>query len=63
MISTAHGTCRAVVEITETIRPGVVSVPHGFDEANVNLLISTADADPLSGMTITSGLPVELRPA
>ena len=63
VISTPSGTCRAVVEITDTIRPGVVSVPHGFDQVNVNHLTSTADADRLSGMTITSGLPVELRPA
>jgi anaerobic selenocysteine-containing dehydrogenase len=61
VIATAHGSCRAVVETTDTIRPGVVSIPHGFDEANVNLLTSTADADPMSGMTILSGLPVEVR--
>ena len=63
ILRTALGECRAVVEITAAIRPGVVSVPHGFDEANVNLIISTADADPLSGMTITSGVPVELSRA
>ncbi len=68
VLTTAHGSCRAVVEVTADIRRGVVSVPHGFDEANVNLLTSTASsapsaadgADPLSGMTITSGLLVEV---
>jgi anaerobic selenocysteine-containing dehydrogenase len=60
VISTTDGSCRAVVEVTDTIRAGVVSLPHGFDEANVNHLTSTADADPLSGMTILSGLPVEV---
>ena len=40
---------------------GVVSLPHGFDEANVNHLIPTTDADPLSGMTIVSGLPVDVQ--
>jgi anaerobic selenocysteine-containing dehydrogenase len=60
VVSTPTGSCRAVVEVTVAIRPGVVSIPHGFDEANVNLMIATADADRLSGMTITSGVPVEL---
>ena len=62
VLSTASGACRAVVEITDTIRPGVLSLPHGFDQVNVNHLTSTADTDPLSGMTITSGLPVDIRP-
>jgi anaerobic selenocysteine-containing dehydrogenase len=61
VISTVHGTCRAPVEVTDTIRPGVVSLPHGFDDANVNLVTSTAHADPLSGMTIVSGLAVYVR--
>jgi hypothetical protein len=51
------------VEVTDAIRPGVVSLPHGFEQANVNRIIGTADADPLSGMTVFSGVPVELRPA
>ena len=60
VVSRGGASCRAVVEITPTIRAGVVSLPHGFDATNVNLLTSTADADPLSGMTVLSGLAVEL---
>ena len=41
----------------------VTTVPHGFEAANLNLLISTANADPLSGMTITSGVPVDVAAA
>ena len=63
MISTADGSCRAVVEVTDAIRTGVVSIPHGFGAANVNEMITTAGADPLSGMTIVSGLPVEVGPS
>jgi anaerobic selenocysteine-containing dehydrogenase len=62
-ISTADGECRAVVEVTDAIRPGVVSLPHGFGDANVNQVTSTADADPLSGMTIVSGLRVDVAAA
>jgi anaerobic selenocysteine-containing dehydrogenase len=61
-VSTAHGSCTAVVEVTDAIRAGVVSLPHGFDDANVNRLIPTTSADPLSGMTIVSGLPVAVEP-
>ena len=60
VVTTGSGSCRAVVEITADIRPGVVSLPHGFDVANVNLLTSTAGADPLSGMQVVSGLEVEI---
>jgi anaerobic selenocysteine-containing dehydrogenase len=60
-VSTPRGACRAVVEVTAAIRPGVVSIPHGFDDANVNLVTSSADADPLSGMTITSGVTVAVE--
>ena len=62
-VSTAHGSCAAVVEVTDAIRAGVVSLPHGFDEANVNRLIPTTAADPLSGMTIVSGVPVDVQPS
>jgi anaerobic selenocysteine-containing dehydrogenase len=62
-ISTADGECRAVVEVTDAIRPGVVSLPHGFGDANVNQVTSTADTDPLSGMTIVSGLRVDVAAA
>jgi anaerobic selenocysteine-containing dehydrogenase len=60
-LRTPTGSCRAVVVVTSAIRPGVVSLPHGFDTANVNTVVSTDHADPLSGMTVTSGLEVELR--
>lgn len=48
---------RAVV--ADDIRRGVVSVPHGFGDTNVNLL-STArhGVDPLTGMVTFSGIPV-----
>ena len=42
------------------MRPGVVSVPHGFEDANVNLLTGRA-ADPLTGMALYSGYPVTVH--
>jgi anaerobic selenocysteine-containing dehydrogenase len=59
-ISTASGSCRAVVEISDTMLPGVVSLPHAYAAANVNQLTSTADIDPLNGMPILSGFAVSI---
>jgi anaerobic selenocysteine-containing dehydrogenase len=59
-ISTASGSCRAVVEISDTMLPGVVSLPHAYAAANVNHLTSTADIDPLNGMPILSGFAVSI---
>jgi formylmethanofuran dehydrogenase subunit D len=45
--TSAHGSGVAVAEITEAIWPGAVSLPHGSDSPNVNLLTFGDDADPL----------------
>ena len=59
-ISTRSGACRARVEISDTVLPGVVSMPHAYAAANVNHLTSTADIDPLNGMPILSGFAVSI---
>ena len=59
-ISTASGSCVARVLVTDSIGPGVVSLPHAYRSANVNRLTSTADADRLNGMPVLSGFAVEL---
>ena len=75
---TDTGKVEVTVEVTEDIRPGVVSLPHGFghdldgieqsiaeDDAgvNVNLLIGTATVDPLSGTSGLTAVPVQVEPA
>jgi anaerobic selenocysteine-containing dehydrogenase len=57
-IATAAGSCTALVEITDTTSPGVVSLPHGHGASDVNQLLTTADVDPLNGMPIMSGFAV-----
>jgi anaerobic selenocysteine-containing dehydrogenase len=59
-ISTVSGCCQAQVELSDTMLPGVVSLPHAYPSANVNHLTSTADIDPLNGMPILSGFAVSL---
>lgn len=64
-IESAHGTTTARAEVGDGIRPGAVSIPHGFDGVhgpNVNALTSdTVDCDPLTGMPCYSGFPVRVR--
>jgi anaerobic selenocysteine-containing dehydrogenase len=45
------------------MRRGVVSIAHGHEQANVNYLTSVHDIDPLSGMALYSGVPVDLEAA
>ncbi len=44
------------------MRRGAVSVPHGHSGANVNLLTSHQQADPLTGMARYSGVHVSVHP-
>jgi anaerobic selenocysteine-containing dehydrogenase len=43
------------------MRKGVCSIPHGHLHANVNNLTSTDDVDPLGGMALYSGVPIEIE--
>ncbi len=43
------------------MRKGVCSIPHGHEDANVNNLTSTDDVDPLGGMALYSGVPIEIE--
>ncbi|WP_344630422.1 molybdopterin-dependent oxidoreductase [Streptomyces glaucosporus] len=71
------GAVRAPVEVTGSVRPGVVSLPHGWGHdrpgtrtptasadpgANVNRLLDGRLLDPLSGTAVLNGFPVEVAP-
>jgi anaerobic selenocysteine-containing dehydrogenase len=77
-VASATGAVTVPVEITDGIRPGVVSIPHGWGHdlqgiqmevarsnagVNSNVLSSAIDHDPLSGNAVLSGIPVEVAPA
>ena len=66
------------VEVTDGIRPGVVSIPHGWGHdrpgtrlgvaeshagVNSNLLADDELVDPISGNAVLNGIPVEVAPA
>jgi anaerobic selenocysteine-containing dehydrogenase len=72
-ITSAAGSVTAPVQVTDTIMPGVVSLPHGWghdqpgarmrvarDHAGVsaNRLVNDAEIEPLSGNAIQNAVPV-----
>jgi anaerobic selenocysteine-containing dehydrogenase len=65
-------------EVTDAIRPGVVSIPHGWGHdmagvelsvarryagVNSNVLADEELVDPVSGNAVLNGIPVEVAPA
>ena len=77
-VSSRVGSVRARVEVTDAIRPGVVSLPHGWGHdmpgvrmrvaeehagVNSNVLSDHEAIDPLSGTSVLNGIPVEVVPA
>lgn len=76
-VTSDGGSLEVPVEVTEAVRRGVVSLPHGWghDRAgsrlsvasaepgvNVNQLLDGTRLDPLSGTAVLNGFPVELAP-
>jgi anaerobic selenocysteine-containing dehydrogenase len=72
------GTVTIPAEVTDAIRPGVVSIPHGWGHdlpgvelsvarryagVNSNLLADEDLVDPVSGNAVLNGIPVEVAPA
>lgn len=63
-ITSATGSVTVTVRFDDGIRPGCVSMPHGFADPAVGALTSGAiDTDPLTGMVRQSGLRVRMRAA
>jgi anaerobic selenocysteine-containing dehydrogenase len=77
-IASRVGAVVAEVEITPSIMPGVVSLPHGFGQGgegqrlqvvakrpgvNSNILTDEDAIDPLSGNAVLNGIPVTVEAA
>ncbi|MFH9760810.1 molybdopterin-dependent oxidoreductase [Streptomyces anulatus] len=77
-IESSGGGIEAPTEITDTVRSGVVSLPHGWGHsrpgtrmtvaaahpgANVNQLLDGTLLDPLSGTAVLNAIPVSVTPA
>jgi anaerobic selenocysteine-containing dehydrogenase len=74
-ITSRAGSLTVDVEVTDALRPGVVSLPHGFGHdldgveqrvaranpgVNSNVLTDRADLDRISGTAVLNGIPVEV---
>jgi anaerobic selenocysteine-containing dehydrogenase len=59
-VSTTRGEIVLTANVSDTIRPGVASIPHGHEVANVNLLTSVENVDRLTGMVLYTGIPIEI---
>ena len=60
-IESPHGRTRARVRLADDIRRGVISLAHGFEDANPAALIDDASVfDTLSGLPRMSAIPVRL---
>ncbi|QKW39862.1 molybdopterin-dependent oxidoreductase [Actinomadura sp. NAK00032] len=75
-VASRTGTVEAVAEPTDTVMPGVVSLPHGWGHdrpgtrtavarehagVNVNAVTDEQEIDPLSGNAVFNGVPVTLE--
>lgn len=61
-VTTAHGSTRATVEVSGSVRRGVVSMPPGWQEPDVNMLTSDSDSiDSLTGMPRFTGFSVTVE--
>jgi anaerobic selenocysteine-containing dehydrogenase len=61
VVRSAAGEIVAYAKVDPGMRCGAVSVPHGYESANVNVLTSHLDTDPLTGMAQYSGVAVEIE--
>ncbi len=60
-IESRHGRTRARVRLADDIRRGVISLAHGFEDANPAALIDDASGfDALSGLPRMSAIPVRI---
>ncbi|HEY8545566.1 MAG TPA: molybdopterin dinucleotide binding domain-containing protein, partial [Acidimicrobiales bacterium] len=77
-VASSAGTVTIPVEVTDGIREGVVSIPHGWGHdapgvrlsvatryagVNTNVLSPSTLLDPVSGTSVLNGIPVTVTPA
>jgi anaerobic selenocysteine-containing dehydrogenase len=62
-VRTEAGELTGTARVDPDMRRGAVSVPHGHANANVNMLTSHRQADPITGMARYSGIPVTIHPS
>lgn len=61
-VQTTRGEIFLTANVDPAIRRGVASIPHGHEVANVNCLTSVEEVDPMTGMVLYTGIPIEVEP-
>jgi anaerobic selenocysteine-containing dehydrogenase len=62
-VSSSVGSITLPVVIKDEVTMGCVCIPHGWSEANVNVLVDVDAVDDLGGTSVLSGIPVDVVPA
>ncbi|MHB9114312.1 MAG: molybdopterin-containing oxidoreductase family protein [Thermoleophilia bacterium] len=62
-IESAHGSVVMRACVTDSMLPGVVGLPHGWNEASVNDLTDDYQGDPITGYPILKSKAGRIRPA
>ena len=75
-VTSRTGSVEVAAEVTDTVMPGVVSIPHGWGHddpearmrvaaehagVNCNVLVDESQVDPLSGNAVLNGVPVAVE--
>jgi anaerobic selenocysteine-containing dehydrogenase len=75
-VASRTGSVEILIEISDAIMPGVVSIPHGWGHTlamtktriasehagvNTNILTDEVEVDPLSGNAVLNGIPVKVE--
>jgi anaerobic selenocysteine-containing dehydrogenase len=64
-VSSKAGSIGVVAEVSDTVMPGVISIPHGWsgEKGPISNVLSPSDfLDPLSGNAVLNGIPVTVEP-
>jgi anaerobic selenocysteine-containing dehydrogenase len=59
-VAARTGSIELRAEVTDDVMPGVVSIPHGWEHANSNVLADERLVEPLTGTAVLNGIPVEV---
>jgi anaerobic selenocysteine-containing dehydrogenase len=61
-VHTSSGEIFLTANVSDAMRRGVASIPHGHEIANVNYLTSVAQVDEMTGMVRYTGIPIAVEP-
>jgi len=60
-LESPKGSLTLKARVTDEVPPGVLSIQHGWEEANVNLLTAFDPPDPISGYPAFKTIPCRVR--